>query len=74
MTTAATKPREFWDHPYTRFLPIRGKLALYYALCYDHAGQQIIAEDMAAATGIELSECQDWIDQFTEDDILNCDK
>lgn len=58
---------EFWNYPYTRSLPPKGKLALYYALGREHDKEQIIIEDMAEQTGIEMSECGDWLEKFIGD-------
>lgn len=60
---------EFWTNPYTKKLPPSGKLALHFVLGCEFAGGELIMEDMSMLTGLELSECKNWADQFEEDDI-----
>jgi len=55
---------DFWENDFTRTLPARGKLALMYVLGCEHDDIPVIDEDMSLATGLVISECQDWVDIF----------
>jgi hypothetical protein len=66
-----SKAIDFWKHPYAQSLNPRGKLALYYALGCEYDRRDIIIEDMALATGIEMTECGDWLEQFITDSQID---
>jgi hypothetical protein len=61
---------DFWADPYFRKLNDRGKLAYIYALWKNIKQVPIILEDMSLATGLEVSECEDWVDDFIAAGIL----
>jgi hypothetical protein len=61
---------DFWTHPYTKELTPLGKMSLHYALSFEYENKPIIAEDMALATGQDISVCEDWLEQFTADGML----
>jgi hypothetical protein len=60
----------FWHDPYVLELPPKGKLALMYSFNCQDIGMPIILEDMAKSTGIEFSECEDWVDRFKRDNFV----
>lgn len=55
---------DFWADPYVRELPPHGKLAFVFMIFQEFDDMEVIAEDMALATGLHISECQDWIKHF----------
>ena len=61
---------EFWTHTYTQSLPPLGRLSLYYALSFEYEKKPLILEDMALATGQDISVCEDWIEHFEADGML----
>lgn len=50
----------FWADQRVKTLPPKGKLVLFYVITQE----SLIAEDAAMATGVHLSECEDWIAKF----------
>jgi hypothetical protein len=63
-------PANFWRQDFTRHLPARGKLVLRYALDQQALRQKVIAEDAAAATGVEYSEVCDWLRLFLQREVF----
>lgn len=56
----------FWSDPRVKELPVKGKLVLaYFVLTIEVDGKvRNIPEDVSLATGVEVSECEDWMDRF----------
>lgn len=53
-----------WDDVDFKQTNERGKLAMIYAIHKAEGNEEIIVEDMALATGLEISECANWLDLF----------
>ncbi len=61
-TTGRLTYDNFWGHTYTKMLNVRGRLALAFVVFRDD--DSIILEDMATFCGLDISECEDWLELF----------
>jgi hypothetical protein len=60
----------FWTHRFTKSLNVRGRLALCYVLFQVGDSDQVIIEDMSVFTGLESSECRDYLQLFYQQGYL----
>lgn len=66
MPSGSITMSHFWTHPYVQDLAWRGRLALAYAVMFNDEKRPIIIEDMARATGLDISEVTSWVEIFIE--------
>jgi hypothetical protein len=56
----------FWTHEFVRTQTPRGKLALCYVVFYVGDNPDISLEDMAFFSGLDMSECRNWLEYFKQ--------
>lgn len=65
-----TKEYIVWFDPYFVALNPAGRLAFMYCLSFINDNKPVIIEDMANATGLDMSVCQNYFDKFVRDNAL----
>jgi hypothetical protein len=64
--TGRLTAKNFWWHAFTKSLNVRGRLALAFLIFHVEDDNIVVLEDMAMFTGLDMSECRDWLRHFMQ--------